>query len=201
MELNSVAPCRRAVSRNVLAENRSASTSPAPQASDPSTEYAGALIWKRGSVVSIRSAEVSSIQNGKPSPAIAYARCVCITSFARPVVPEVGISTARSSGVTPASGSRARPACSASAAGCSQSAGSSESTSITAGNGVRPRLPVLVRSLSSRAAVSTLASAASVMSSLGSTCLISPASSADVPRGFTATATAPMDVSASQATR
>ena len=36
--LNSVAPCRRAVSRNVLAENRSASTSPAPQASEPITE-------------------------------------------------------------------------------------------------------------------------------------------------------------------
>ncbi len=31
---------------------------------------------------------------------MAYARCVCITSFDRPVVPDVGMSTARSSGPT-----------------------------------------------------------------------------------------------------
>jgi hypothetical protein len=36
--LNSVAPWRRAASRNPLAENRGSSTSPAPHASDPSTE-------------------------------------------------------------------------------------------------------------------------------------------------------------------
>ncbi len=38
MALNSVAPCRRAASRKPLAENRSSSTSPAPQASEPITE-------------------------------------------------------------------------------------------------------------------------------------------------------------------
>ena len=69
--LNSVAPCRRAESRKPLAENRGSSTSPAPQASDPSTEYAGALMWNSGSDVISRSAAVSSIQYGKPSPAIA----------------------------------------------------------------------------------------------------------------------------------
>ena len=71
MALNSVAPCRRAESRNPLAENRGSSTSPAPQASDPSTEYAGALMWNSGSDVISRSVAVSSIQYGKPSPAIA----------------------------------------------------------------------------------------------------------------------------------
>jgi hypothetical protein len=71
MALNSVAPCRRAASRNPLAENRSTRTRPAPQASEPMTEYAGALTWNSGSVVISRSAAVSSIQNGKPSPAIA----------------------------------------------------------------------------------------------------------------------------------
>ena len=69
--LNSVAPCRRAASRNPLAENRGSSTRPAPQASEPITEYAGALMWNSGSEVISRSAAVSSIQNGKPSPAIA----------------------------------------------------------------------------------------------------------------------------------
>src|SRR5215813_15167818 len=112
--LNSVAQCRRAESRNVLAEKRGSRISPAPQASEPIIEYAGALIWNNGSEVIIRSAGVSSIQNGNPSPAIAYARWVCITSFDRPVVPEVGISTARSPGVTPednpgASGPAERP--------------------------------------------------------------------------------------------
>ena len=38
MALNSVAPWRRAESRNPLAENRGTSTSPAPTASEPSTE-------------------------------------------------------------------------------------------------------------------------------------------------------------------
>ncbi len=64
-------------------------------------------MWNSGSDVISRSLAVSSIQYGKPSPAIAYARCVCMTSLDRPVVPDVGISTARSSGVPrPPGGSR-----------------------------------------------------------------------------------------------
>ncbi len=38
MALNSVAPCLLAESRNVLAENRGSSTSPARAATEPSTE-------------------------------------------------------------------------------------------------------------------------------------------------------------------
>jgi hypothetical protein len=98
--LNSVAPCRRAASRKPLAENRGSSTSPAPAASDPRHEYAGALMWNSGSDVIIRSWSVSSIQYGKPTPAHAYARWVCMTSLDRPVVPEVGMNTARSSSET-----------------------------------------------------------------------------------------------------
>ncbi len=71
MALNSVAPCRRAESRNVLAEKRGSRISPAPEASEPITEYAGALMWNSGSDVISRSAGVSSIQYGNPSPAIA----------------------------------------------------------------------------------------------------------------------------------
>ena len=55
-------------------------------------------MWNSGSEVISRSSPVSSIQYGKPSPAIAYARWVCITSFERPVVPDVAMSTATSSG-------------------------------------------------------------------------------------------------------
>ena len=68
--LNSVAPYRRAESTNVLAENRGSRTTPACAATEPSTEYAGALTWKSGSEVISRSSGVSSIQYGKPSPAI-----------------------------------------------------------------------------------------------------------------------------------
>ena len=41
-------------------------------------------MWNSGSEVISRSAAVSSIQYGKPSPAIAYARWVCMTSLDRP---------------------------------------------------------------------------------------------------------------------
>ena len=83
---------------NVLAEKPGSSTRLARAAIDPSIEYAGALMWNSGSEVISRSSAVSSIHHGKPSPAIAYARCVWVTSFERPVVPDVGISTAGSSG-------------------------------------------------------------------------------------------------------
>ena len=69
--LNSVAPWRRADSMNVLAEKRGSSTRPARAATEPSTEYAGALTWNSGSDVISRSSAVSRIQYGKPSPAIA----------------------------------------------------------------------------------------------------------------------------------
>ena len=84
------------------AENPGRSTRLARAATDPSTEYAGALMWKRGSEVMKRSSPVSCIQYGNPSPAITYARWVCMTSFDRPVVPEVGIMTATSAGSTSA---------------------------------------------------------------------------------------------------
>ena len=58
------------------------------------------MTWKSGRLVISRSSAVSSSQYGNPCPAQAYARCVCITSFDRPVVPDVGISTATSSGST-----------------------------------------------------------------------------------------------------
>ncbi len=53
-----------------LAEKRGSSTRPAPQASEPSTEYAGALMWNSGSDVINRSLASSSIQYGNPSPAM-----------------------------------------------------------------------------------------------------------------------------------
>src|SRR3954469_15776165 len=96
--LNSVAPWRRADSRNVLAEKRGSSTSPARAPTEPSTEYAGALMWNSGSDVISRSSAFSPIHHGNPSPAHAYARWVWVTSFERPVVPDVGISTDGSSG-------------------------------------------------------------------------------------------------------
>ncbi len=71
MALNSVAPWRRAESRKPLAEKRGSRTRPAPTASEPSTEYAGALMWNSGREVISRSSAVSSIQYGKPTPAIA----------------------------------------------------------------------------------------------------------------------------------
>ena len=80
----------------VLAENPGSSTRLARAASEPSVEYAGALMWNSGSDVIRRSSDVSRIHHGKPSPAITYARCVCMTSFERPVVPDVGIITATS---------------------------------------------------------------------------------------------------------
>ena len=55
-------------------------------------------MWNRGSDVISRSSAVSRSHHGNPSPAITYARCVCITSFDRPVVPDVGIITATSLG-------------------------------------------------------------------------------------------------------
>src|SRR4029453_4497719 len=59
-------------------------------------------MWNSGSAVIRRSAAPSPIPPGNPPPAITYARWVCMTSFDRPVVPEVGIITATSSGPTPA---------------------------------------------------------------------------------------------------
>ena len=56
---------------NVLAENEGSSTRLARAATDPSTEYAGALMWKSGSEVIRRSSGPSSSHHGKPSPAIA----------------------------------------------------------------------------------------------------------------------------------
>ena len=70
MELNSVAPYRRASSRNPLPENAGSRTRLAPAATDPSVEYAGALMWKSGRVVISRSSAVSSSHQGNPSPAI-----------------------------------------------------------------------------------------------------------------------------------
>ena len=52
-------------------------------------------MWKSGREVISRSSAVSSIQYGKPTPAIAYARWVCMTSLDLPVVPEVGIGARR----------------------------------------------------------------------------------------------------------
>jgi hypothetical protein len=49
MELNSVAPYRRAESMNVLAENPGNSTRLARAATEPRVEYAGALMWNNGS--------------------------------------------------------------------------------------------------------------------------------------------------------
>src|SRR5215471_3466646 len=106
--LNSVAPCRRAESRNVLAENRGSRISPAPLASEPITEYAGALMWNSGSEVISRSAAVSSIQNGNPFLAIAYARWGCMARLGRPGGAGVGMGTATAAGLT--GGTRGGPA-------------------------------------------------------------------------------------------
>ena len=70
MELNSVAPYRRAASRKRLAENAGSSTRLARAATEPRVEYAGALMWNSGSDVISRSSAVSRIQYGNPSPAI-----------------------------------------------------------------------------------------------------------------------------------
>ena len=165
------------------------------------TEYAGAFTWKSGSVVSIRSAAVSSIQNGKPSPAIAYARCVCITSFDRPVVPDVGISTATSSGPTPAAGSDPAPGRVCHRGRIVPVGRHERCTSTSAGNGVVLGSPAPIRPRSPPAAATRSASPASVTSSFGWTWPISPASSAAELRGLTATAMAPIDVAASQHSR
>ena len=100
--LNWVAPYVRAQSRKRLAENRGTSTSPHPIVSEPIVEYASALTWNSGNEVIMRSSRSSSSQYGKPSPAIAYVRWVCMTSLDRPVVPEVGSRTATSPSATSA---------------------------------------------------------------------------------------------------
>src|SRR6516165_11612540 len=184
--LNSVAPCRRAESRNVLAENRGSRISPAPQASEPIVEYAGALMWNSGSEVIIRSAAVSSIQYGNPSPAIAYARWVCMTSLDRPVVPDVGMSTAISAWLT--DGSRGGPA--AGAAMVSQPlVSSSESSTPSGGRPVRPASRI------------NGMSPASVMMAPGAVWRARPASSAGALLGLADTVTAPDQASASQHSR
>ena len=137
-------------------------------------------MWNSGSEVISRSCAVSSIQNGKPSPAIAYARWVCMTSLDRPVVPEVGISTATSSGRA-TSGSPSSPAVSPAAA-------SSPASSRPSG-GATP------------ASCTSPASPGSVISARGETWPASPASSAGALRGLTGTVTAPSAARASQHSR
>ena len=172
MLLNSVAPNARASSRNVLAENPGSSTRPARPASDPSVEYAGALMWNSGSEVITRSSGVSRIHHGKPSPAITYARWVCITNFERPVVPDVGIITATSFSSTDVG---PRP---------SASASYNDATSTT------------------RAAEPTSgARSGSVTTSAGSTCPTKPATSASELFGLIGTWIAPVSISANQLNR
>src|SRR6478609_4510768 len=112
---------------NVLAEKPGSRTTLARAATDPSTEYAGALMWNSGRDVIRRSSGVSSIHQGKPSPAIAYARWVWVTSFERPVVPDVGMSTAGSSGP-------AGPGPSSGGAGLVNSASTFPSSTTTSGS-------------------------------------------------------------------
>ena len=47
-------------------------------------------MWNSGSEVISRSVRVSSIHYGNPSPAHAYARCVCMTSLDSPGGPRRG---------------------------------------------------------------------------------------------------------------
>ena len=70
MALSSVAPNRRASSRTRLAEKRGSRTSPAPAATEPRTEQAGALMRNSGNDVTSRSSTCRPIHQGNPSPAI-----------------------------------------------------------------------------------------------------------------------------------
>ncbi len=70
MALNSVASYRRAAAMKSLAENAGRSTRLPRAATEPSVEYAGALMWNNGSEVIRRSSLVSCNQYGNPSPAI-----------------------------------------------------------------------------------------------------------------------------------
>ena len=102
-----------------------------------------------------------------------------MTSLDRPVVPEVGISTARSSGPTPVSAS------SAALPGSAPPTSSSQSSTLS------PGCSATAASISGR-------SPASLIRARGEVCRTSPASSAGVLRGLTDTMTAPSEGSASQ---
>ena len=177
IELNSVAPCRRAASRNPPAEKPGSSTRLARATSEPSVEYAGALMWKSGNDVISRSSLVSRNQYGKPSPAITYARCVCITSFDRPVVPDVGIITATSPGSSVAG---PRP---------------SGSDSNSAPTSTRAAPPV------ADGFGNEGASASSVTINAGATCSTNPASSSALLFGLIGTWMAPTSMSANHESR
>jgi hypothetical protein len=105
-----------------------------------------------------------------------------MTSLDRPVVPEVGISTARSSGPTPASASSAALPAAVPPTSSSQSSTVSPGSSPTAApaSGARP---------------------VSLIRARGDTCRAIPAISAGALRGLTATVTAPSVGSASQHSR
>ena len=122
-------------------------------------------MWNSGSDVIIRSSAVSSIHQGNPSPAITYARCVCVTSFERPVVPDVGISTTGSS--SPAGPVPSTPA---------DRSANSPASGIDAAPGTPP----------------SAGTSSSVTTTRGSTCAASPASSASLLRGLAVTTMAPM---------
>src|SRR5262245_25263800 len=141
-------------------------------------------MWNSGSDVMRRSSAVSSIQYGNPAPAMPYARWVCMTSFDRPVVPDVGMSTARSSGVTSTVRLDEDPT-------SVRQSPTSESMSIwpSAGTSAAP------------VSFNAGTTAPSVMSARGWTCPTSPASSGAVPDGSVGTVTAPSDASASQVSR
>ncbi len=121
-------------------------------------------MWNSGSDVISRSSAVSSIHHGNPSPAITYARCVCVTSFERPVVPEVGISTTGSS----------------SPAGPVPPMLPVSANSPASGIDAAPETPA------------SAGTSSSVTTTRGSTCAASPASSASLLRGLAVTTMAPM---------
>jgi hypothetical protein len=155
-------------------------------------------MWNSGSEVIIRSAAVSSIQNGNPSPAMADAWWVWMTSLDRPVVPDVGISTAGSAGATAPSSRRACRAAAAIRPGSGQKSGTSAATSRSRRSAAGGPPAAAAAALAS---VARAASFLSVISARGRVCPIRPASSAAELRGLTATVTAPSDASASQQVR
>ena len=136
-------------------------------------------MWNRGSEVMSRSSAVSCIQDGKPSPAITYARCVCITSLERPVVPDVGIITATASG--------------SSAVGPRPSGSPVNSSSMSTTRAVEP--------VSATADDTSGARGGSVTIRPGSTWLTKPDSSVGVEPGLIGTWVAPTSIRASHASR
>src|SRR4051794_34836801 len=144
-------------------------------------------MWNSGRLVMSTSSAVSSIQAGKPSPAQAYARWVCITSLDRPVVPEVGMRTATSSGVAVSGRSGT-----VSGAPASQSP-ASPATSTVPSSAVAPSRDVASSTVAARSVSET--------SSRGRAWVSNPASSAAVARGLVGTAMAPSTVVASRVSR